>query len=119
MATASSRHHQHSTIVEAASSGLCYRYTDANNHWRAFVDAANNQIVLEKIVSSSVTEVDTASVTLIKNPEMRVIVQANRHRVWYNHVLLIDKTDSALNTATKCGLYSLDTTRESFDDFAA
>ncbi len=108
-----------STIIDDASIGLAYRYQDANNHWRFFVDTANNQVVLEKIVASAVTEVATAAVTLIKNPELRIFAQGNRHRGWYNHVLLIDTTDGALNTATKCGLYFLDTTRKMADDFAA
>ena len=52
----------------------------------------------------------------ITSAEIRVIVQGDRHRVWYNRRLLIDAVDSALNTVTDVGLYAKGSTATRFED---
>lgn len=101
------------------SAGVVYRYVDANNYWRAFADAANGQIVLEKVVGGVATEVAWVEVSLGSAGEIRAIAQGDRHRVWWDYHLVIDVEDSDLNTATLAGLYSAKTQSVSFRDWYA
>lgn len=52
----------------------------------------------------------------VTSAELRVIVQGDRHRVWYNRRLLIDVEDSALNTVTDVGIYAKGSTNTRFED---
>lgn len=85
--------------------GLVYRHVDDNNYWHAYVHRQDHELRLDKVVAGVRTNVATVAVSVLVG-ELRVIVQGNRHRVWWNRVRWIDETDSALNTATKWGVVS-------------
>ena len=86
--------------------GLAVRYTDANNHYRAYLDKGSNEVILEKIVGGVVTEIASPAYTVGTTAELRVIVQGKRFRVWVGRRLYIDSEDTALNTGTKVGLWA-------------
>lgn len=98
--------------------GLIYRYVDANNYYRAYVDKGSNEVILEKLVGGVVTELSSPALTVGSAHELRVIWQANRHRVWVDSKLYIDTTDAALNTGTKAGLFARNAnSTTTFEDF--
>ncbi len=96
--------------------GVVYRYQNASNYWRAYLDGPRALVVLEKVVAGVVTEVATAAWTRTTTAEMRVIAQGNRHRVWVDFVKLIDATDAALNDQTRVGMYQVNNTAGRYDD---
>lgn len=98
--------------------GVVFRYTDANNQYRAYVDKGDNKVHLEKNVAGVVTELSAPAYTVGTTAEMRVIIQGTRIRVWVDGKLYIDTTDSALATGTKAGLFARNASGTStFDDF--
>lgn len=44
-------------VEEGAAAGLTYRYQDADNHLRAYIDPLTNQLILEKVVAGVATEI--------------------------------------------------------------
>lgn len=94
-------------VTAVGKVGVIYRKSDTSNYWHVYVDRTAKQVKLDKVVASARTNVASESIDLADG-EFRVIVQGNRHRVWWNFELLIDEEDSALNTATKAGLAAED-----------
>lgn len=84
--------------------GVVMRKTDASNYYRMYLDKASNEVILEKVVAGTVSELSTSAITVGTSHEMRAIVQGSRIRVWVDRVLHIDTTDSALATGAKAGL---------------
>ena len=84
--------------------GVVLRKTDASNYYRAYVDKGSNEVILEKVVATVVTELASPAFTVGSSHEIRAMVQGDRLRVWVDFVQYIDETDSALTTGTKCGL---------------
>jgi hypothetical protein len=97
--------------------GVVYRYADGDNYWRAVWNDTNDRVELTKRVAGTPTVVAAAAVASASVGELRVLCQGNRHRVYWNRLLVIDVVDAALNTNTKAGLYSAATTVVDFDDF--
>ena len=86
--------------------GLVFRYVDADNQYRVYLDKGSNELILEKNVVTVVTEITSPAFTVGTEHELRVIVQGSRIRVWVDHALRIDTTDSALTSGTKVGLFA-------------
>jgi hypothetical protein len=97
--------------------GGVYRYFDASNYWYAAVDDNLNVLKLVKVVAGTPTTVASVAWTATDTAELRVLVQGNRHRVWRDRTMLIDATDAAHNTRTKCGLISVSTATCDFANF--
>ena len=85
--------------------GLVFRYTDANNQYRGYLDKGSNELILEKNVASVVTEITSLAFTVGTSHELRVLIQSTRIRVWVDHVLRIDTTDSGIAGGTLGGLF--------------
>jgi hypothetical protein len=86
--------------------GVCFRWTDANNQYRLYLDNATDRLVLEKNVAGTVSEIESVAVTVGTAHELRAMVQGSRIRAWLDHKLLIDVTDTALATGTKAGIFA-------------
>lgn len=86
--------------------GVVFRYADANNQYRAYVDKGSNEVILEKNVAGVVTEISSPAYTVGTTAEIRVINQGTRIRVWVDRKLYIDTTDSGLSAGTKVGLFA-------------
>ncbi|MGK2966024.1 MAG: hypothetical protein ACSLFM_10530 [Tepidiformaceae bacterium] len=86
--------------------GVVFRYADANNQYRAYLDKGSNEVILEKNVATVVTELASPAFTVGTAHEIRAMVQGTRIRVWVDFVLYIDTTDSALSAGTKVGLFA-------------
>lgn len=99
--------------------GVIYRYADTSNYWRAVWTDASDLVRLTKRVAGVSTNVASFPVPSGPTGELRVIVQGDRHRVWWNRKLVLDHTDSAINTNTRVGLFSINTTVVDFADFFA
>lgn len=99
--------------------GLVYRYTDASNYMRAYVDDGSNEVILEKVVTGVVTELASPAWTATDTCELRVIAQGARHRVWLDRKLVIDVEDGDFLAGQKAGLMSRSTTVVLYDDFYA
>jgi len=98
--------------------GAVFRYADANNQYRCYLDKGDNKVHLEKNVTTVVTDISTPAFTVGSAHELRVMVQGTRIRVWVDFVLRIDTTDSALSTGTKVGLFARNASgTTTFDDF--
>lgn len=86
--------------------GVVFRYIDADNQMRCYLDKASNEVILEKNVATTVTEISSPAFTVGTAHELRVIVQGSRIRVWVDHALVIDIDDDAQNTGTRVGLFA-------------
>lgn len=97
-----------SGLTTTAYAGIVYRYSNTSNFWRAeyLGNTTTFFIRLVKVVAG-VTTVVGSNYSLSAAPtsgELRVIVQGNRHRVWWNRTLTHDQTDSSINTNTQVGI---------------
>lgn len=99
--------------------GVVYRGVDQGNYWAAYVDAGDNLIHLSKFVGGVEESVATYAWTPADTAEIRVIAQANRHRVWVDRLLAIDEEDGDLNYGNLAGLFSRSTTAVLFDNWYA
>lgn len=106
-------------LSSPSEAGIVYRWADASNYWRAYIDGPAEEVKLTKRVAGVETLVASAQWTPKATAELRVIWQGTRHRVWIDGRLYIDTTDSALGSNTKAGLYSKSSTGHTFDDFYA
>jgi hypothetical protein len=100
--------------------GVVFRYVDANNQYRFYVDKGSNEAILEKNVATVVTEVSSPALTVGTAHEGRVIIQDTRIRCIVDRKVVIDTTDTALKTGTRVGLFlrnASGTTK--VDDFVA
>lgn len=95
-----------SSVGSGDEVGVVFRYADANNQYRCYIDKGDNKIHLEKNVATVVTEITAPAFTVGTTHEMRVIVQGTRIRVWVDFKLYIDTTDSALSAGTKVGMFA-------------
>lgn len=95
---------QLANIGTGDEAGVVLRKTDANNYYRAYVDKGSNEVILEKVVASVVTELSSPALTVGSSHEIRAMIQGSRIRVDVDRIRYIDVTDSALATGTKCGL---------------
>lgn len=86
--------------------GVVFRYADVNNQYRCYLDKASSELVFEKNVSGTVSEIVSPAYTVGTAHEMRVMVQGARVRVWVDRVLSIDTTDNALSAGAKVGLFA-------------
>jgi hypothetical protein len=84
--------------------GLVARYVDANNQYRVYLDKGSNEVILEKNIGGSMTELSSPAFTVGTSHDLRLMVQGNRFRVWVDRELVIDTTDASLNTGTSVGL---------------
>lgn len=86
--------------------GVVFRYADADNQYRCYLDKGSNELILEKNVATTVTEIASPAFTVGTTHELRVIVQGTRIRCWVDRLLLIDTTDAALSAGTRAGLFA-------------
>lgn len=93
-----------SDIAAGDEVGLHFRKADADNYYRAYVDKGSNEVILEKVVATAVTELSSPALTVGTSHELRVMNQATRIRVWVDRKLYIDTTDAALSAGTKGGI---------------
>jgi len=84
--------------------GVVLRKTDASNYYRVYVDKGSNEVILEKVVATVVTELSSPAFTVGTSHEIKAMIQGSRIRVWVDFRLYIDITDTALATGTKAGL---------------
>ncbi|MEE8346894.1 MAG: hypothetical protein V3S20_06075, partial [Dehalococcoidia bacterium] len=98
--------------------GLNFRggATVSSDTWRFYVDDGSNQYVLEYEVAGSITGIATAAWTPADTAQLRFTAQGNRIRCYDAHKLVIDETNATMNSNTKFGLYSKDTTVVLFSD---
>lgn len=102
------------------ASGVVFRYTDANNHCRLFLDEASNELILEKVVSGVVTQVAAADVAIGTAHEIKAMVQGDRIRCWVDFELLIDDDTGSLPSGTRVGLFARNANgTTTFDHFHA
>ena len=99
--------------------GVAFRLVDTSNFLAAYVDDGDNLVHLSKFVAGVETSIATAAWTPADTAEIRVICQADRIRVWVDHVLVIDVEDGWLVYANRAGLFSRSTAVVQFSDFYA
>ena len=88
-----------------AEGGVVYRHVDASNYWFAYFSYPDSKVYLKKVVAGVTTTVASVNWTPTAAGRMQAKAQDTRHRVWADGKLVIDTTDSALNTAIRWGLY--------------
>lgn len=86
------------------NAGLLVRFVDTSNFWRLILDGTTGQIYVQKVVSGSSTTLWNGS-SFAANDVIGYRVRGNIHTITKNEIVLTVFTDSALNTATKHGLY--------------
>lgn len=86
--------------------GVVFRYADADNQYRVYLDKGSNEVILEKNVATTITEISSPAYTVGTTAELKVIIQSTRIRVWVDGLLYIDTTDSGLSAGTKVGLFA-------------
>ena len=91
--------------------GVVARYVDANNYVVAYHDGTN--IKLDKVVSGVVTNVATVVIAFTANRVLRLICDGTKFAMHYPNDASIGSTeytisDAALQTGTRCGLYTTD-----------
>ena len=86
--------------------GAVFRYTDANNQYRLYLDKGSNELILEKNVAGVVTEIVSPAYTVGTEHALRIFVQDTRIRVWADAVQLIDEVDSGLATGNSIGIFA-------------
>jgi hypothetical protein len=60
--------------------GVVFRYTDANNQYRFYIDKGSNEAILERNSGGVVTELSSPAYAVGTAAELRVIFQASRIR---------------------------------------
>ena len=109
---------QLSNIGTGDEVGVVFRYTDADNQYRCYLDKGSNEVILEKNVATTVSEIASPAFTVGTAHEMRAMVQGERIRVWVDFELVIDTTDSALSAGTNVGLFARNASATTtFDNF--
>lgn len=95
--------------ASADSTGFVYRYFDPNNYWIVWIRSGS--LFWGKVVAGVTIFVLNGGGLPASIPmpwEFRIIVQANRHRLWVNRFpVSVEANDSAHNTRTKFGFYDL------------
>lgn len=86
--------------------GLTFRFEDANNHYRAYLDKGSNEVILERVVGGVVTEVSSPAYTVGTSAEIKVCIQDTRIRVWVDRRMYIDATDAGWAPGYRCGLFA-------------
>lgn len=98
--------------------GVVFRYADADNQYRVYLDKGSDEVILEKNVATSVSEIASPAFTVGTDHELRVIIQSTRIRVWVDRYLYIDETDSGLSAGTNVGLFARNAdATTTFEDF--
>lgn len=97
---------QLSSIGAGDEVGVTFRYEDANNHYRAYVDKGSNEVIVERVVGGVVTEVSSPAYTVGTSAEIRAIIQDTRIRVWVDRRLYVDATDTGWAPGYRCGLFA-------------
>lgn len=86
--------------------GVVFRYTDANNQYRFYIDKGSNEAILERNSGGVVTELSSPAYTVGTTAELRVIHQAGRMRCQVDGVTLIDTEENAVFYGTRVGLFA-------------
>jgi len=86
--------------------GVVFRYTDANNQYRFYVDKGSNEAILERNSEGTVTELSSPAYTVGTTAELRVMQQGTRIRCYVDDVLYIDTTDNPVFYGTRVGLFA-------------
>lgn len=86
--------------------GVVFRYTDANNQYRFYVDKGSNEAILERNSGGTVTELSSPAYTVGTAAELRVIQQASRIRCQVDGVTLIDVDDTPVFAGGKAGIFA-------------
>lgn len=102
------------TVEEA---GIAYRVQDAGHYWAAYVDDGDNLAHLSKVIAGVETSMATLAWPPTDTAELRVLVQANRHRFYVGARLMAEVTDSDLSYALGGGLFWGGSTAPRFDNF--
>lgn len=105
------------TSTHAHDGGLIARFRDSNNYYLLAIrddSGASNNLQLYKKVNGTLTSITTAAVTFIRDTEHAIKwrIEGTRHRVWFDGILLIDTTDSALTAAGGVGMRANGNTQE-------
>lgn len=95
-----------SDIGAGDEAGMVFRYRDANNWYRFYVDAGSNEAILERSIEGTVTELSSPAYTVGTAAELRYIAQAERVRCYVDDLLLIDTEDAPVFAGTKAGLFA-------------
>lgn len=86
--------------------GIVFRYTDANNQYRFYVDKGSDQAILERNVEGTVTELSSPAYTVGSDAELRVLIQGARIRCQVDGLTYIDTEDATLLSGTRAGLFA-------------
>lgn len=86
--------------------GVVFRYEDANNYSRVYVDKGSNEVIHEHVKAGVATEISSPAYTVGTSGEIRVIVQDHRVRAWVNRRLYIDNTDTTMWLGNRVGLFA-------------
>lgn len=109
---------QLSEIASGDEVGVTFRFEDANNHYRAYVDKGSNEVICERVVGGVVTEVASPAYTVGSSAEMKAMIQDTRIRVWVDRRLYIDAEDAGWAPGYRCGLFARNASGGTkFDDF--
>lgn len=99
------------TTTHAHDGGVVARFRDSNNYYSVCVSddsgaSPTGNIRLCVKVGGSTTTIQTADVTFIRDTEHAVKwrIEGTRHRVWFDGVLLMDTTNSALTASGGVGM---------------
>lgn len=96
-----------SASAGGGNAGLVFRYSDANNYWRAFWDGSSGNIFLQKVVSGSGTTFVNTGVTggFAAGDQIRVLASGSSIKLYHEGDRYGTVTDSHNSTATKHGLW--------------
>ena len=86
--------------------GVVFRYEDANNYSRVYVDEDSNEVIHEHVKAGVSTEISSPAYTVGTSAEIRVIIQDHRVRAWVNRRLYIDNTDTTMWLGNRVGLFA-------------
>jgi hypothetical protein len=98
----------------AGTSGLCLRYTDANNYIKCVHNGTNLQVV-EVVAGTPNTLINAAATYVGNNGRMIVSLNGTALRAYYNDIL-IGVATTAIATGNNHGLFT-DDTGATFDNF--
>lgn len=85
--------------------GVVFRYTDANNQYRFYIDKGSNEAILERNSGGVVTELSSPAYAVGTAAELRVIFQASRIRCQVDGLTYIDVEDAPVFYGNRVGLF--------------
>lgn len=100
----------------AGNAGLVVRYADSSNYVYALHNGTNAQLI--KVVAGTPTTLINTATTYVAGADLRVVCETTGFRLYYNGLLIGSQqtiSDAGLQSGTKQGLYTSDTTN-TFDD---